>query len=404
MGRGEIRIEAARRLRRLLVLLAASLAGFLLHSPAFAGGAEPDEAADQLILTAPEPGKRVTLLPEPGQALVLDLASDRSEPQMRLLGRDLVIWFPGARLEDDSMIVVEGYADMSPPPDLETRYYSWPGSLLLQLALDTPPGGLIDPLGMAPDAAAGGSPVASLPVFGWFVSRLQGFMAASAAESPQLAESDEQAARLAVLLSGLDVIRARDLKKASDRLVTEIEALAELIDQLVNAGRGGKHDVTLVVGWRSVVRYEQIQAEAGTAMALDNYEVLTSTRPALDAFEATAGRDDALAEEVDAFLDKVPEDKQTDARQVWRRWSLARTGIRFRREHLTSLEALRDAYRAQFDIGLRSVQDLLSIERALFDARADLIDTQHILSANRGRALAAIGDLRDSDLTRVEAN
>ena len=60
----------------------------------------------------------------------------------------------------------------------------------------------------------------------------------------------------------------------------------------------------------------------------------------------------------------------------------------FLRQHRQSVERARDAYRQQFDIGQRSLLDLLNAENELFTARRAYANAEHDLLIAQARTLA----------------
>ncbi|MCG9095921.1 TolC family outer membrane protein [Laribacter hongkongensis] len=73
------------------------------------------------------------------------------------------------------------------------------------------------------------------------------------------------------------------------------------------------------------------------------------------------------------------------------------------RQHRLSTEKARDAYRRQFDIGQRSLLDLLDSENELFDASRSLVNAEMDEQLAQARILAAIGTLLPAlDLKPIE--
>jgi outer membrane protein, adhesin transport system len=78
--------------------------------------------------------------------------------------------------------------------------------------------------------------------------------------------------------------------------------------------------------------------------------------------------------------------------------------LRFLDEHQLSTEKVRDAYRKQFDIGQRTLLDLLDTENELFQSRRAYVNGQADLEIAHARAHAAMGDTLSSlGLKRLDA-
>ena len=72
-------------------------------------------------------------------------------------------------------------------------------------------------------------------------------------------------------------------------------------------------------------------------------------------------------------------------------------------QHQTSIEKARDAYRKQFDIGQRTLLDLLDTENELFQARRAYANAEYDLGISYVRAKAGVGDLLATlGLTRLD--
>lgn len=67
--------------------------------------------------------------------------------------------------------------------------------------------------------------------------------------------------------------------------------------------------------------------------------------------------------------------------------------VRYLEQHQLSTQKARDAYRKQFDIGQRTLLDLLDTENELFEARRALLNAQHDQTLSYGRTQASMGNL-----------
>jgi adhesin transport system outer membrane protein len=67
--------------------------------------------------------------------------------------------------------------------------------------------------------------------------------------------------------------------------------------------------------------------------------------------------------------------------------------LRYLEQHLASTEKARDAYRKQFDIGQRTLLDLLDTENELFEARRAYLNASHDYTQAYGRTHGSIGTL-----------
>ncbi len=67
--------------------------------------------------------------------------------------------------------------------------------------------------------------------------------------------------------------------------------------------------------------------------------------------------------------------------------------LQYLEQHLTATEKARDAYRKQFDIGQRTLLDLLDTENELFEARRAYVNASHDYTQAYGRTQGSIGTL-----------
>jgi len=67
--------------------------------------------------------------------------------------------------------------------------------------------------------------------------------------------------------------------------------------------------------------------------------------------------------------------------------------LKYLEQHLASTEKARDAYRKQFDIGQRTLLDLLDTENELFEAHRAYVNAEHDYTQAYGRTQGSIGTL-----------
>lgn len=87
--------------------------------------------------------------------------------------------------------------------------------------------------------------------------------------------------------------------------------------------------------------------------------------------------------------DKTCRDIRQTAAIAWNDVRKLRAQLEHLEQHVLSTEKARDAYRQQFDIGQRSLLDVLDTENELFDARSSLVRAEFDLRLAEFRVLAA---------------
>jgi adhesin transport system outer membrane protein len=104
-------------------------------------------------------------------------------------------------------------------------------------------------------------------------------------------------------------------------------------------------------------------------------------------------------EQYDAVMaqrDKSCRDLRQTAAIAWNDQRKLRDQMQYLEQHAFSTEKARDAYRQQFDIGQRSLLDVLDTENELFESRRALVNAQYDLKAAEFRVLAATHQLLPS--------
>ena len=117
-------------------------------------------------------------------------------------------------------------------------------------------------------------------------------------------------------------------------------------------------------------------------------------------YNLTGGRDMARREETAYLLNEAVEVKNNTRRQViesiqlsWHAYQTAKQQLENFRIHVDASQKARDAYKKQFNIGQRTLLDLLDSENELFTARIDYANSINALTFATYRILAGTGQL-----------
>ncbi|MDH3872129.1 MAG: TolC family protein, partial [Gammaproteobacteria bacterium] len=117
-------------------------------------------------------------------------------------------------------------------------------------------------------------------------------------------------------------------------------------------------------------------------------------------YNLKGGRDMARREETAYLLNEAVEVKNNTRRQViesiqlsWHAYQTAKLQLENFRIHVDASQQARDAYKKQFNIGQRTLLDLLDSENELFTARIDHANSINTLSFATYRILAGTGQL-----------
>lgn len=117
-------------------------------------------------------------------------------------------------------------------------------------------------------------------------------------------------------------------------------------------------------------------------------------------YNLTGGRDMARREETAYLLNEAKEIRNRTRRQVvesiqlsWNAYQTAKSQLEYFKVHVDASETARNAYRKQFNIGQRSLLDVLDSENELFSAQIDYVNGQNELLFAAYRILAGTGKL-----------
>lgn len=81
---------------------------------------------------------------------------------------------------------------------------------------------------------------------------------------------------------------------------------------------------------------------------------------------------------------------------AWHAYELLNSQLTYVRQHVEAAYATKESYEQQFDIGRRSLLDLLDTENELFEARRSYIELDTQFQLSKYRLLNASGQLLDA--------
>ncbi len=109
--------------------------------------------------------------------------------------------------------------------------------------------------------------------------------------------------------------------------------------------------------------------------------------------EARIRETEARRDEAQAFLDRASNDVERDVRQAWDNLSADRDRLPQLRLHAQASAEVLEAYKQQFQLGQRSLLDVLNAENELFTSRSNELSGEYSLLASAFRLLSAMGKL-----------
>lgn len=109
--------------------------------------------------------------------------------------------------------------------------------------------------------------------------------------------------------------------------------------------------------------------------------------------EARIRETEARRDEAQAFLDRASNDVERDVRQAWDNLSADRDRLPQLRLHAQASAEVLEAYKQQFQLGQRSLLDVLNAENELFTSRSNELSGEYSLLTSAFRLLSAMGKL-----------
>lgn len=103
-----------------------------------------------------------------------------------------------------------------------------------------------------------------------------------------------------------------------------------------------------------------------------------------------------LIQQADDIRDNAHRQAEESARLSWNAFTTASNRLEPAKQHMDASEQTRDDYRKQFNIGQRTLLDLLDSENELFTARSNYVNAQYTELFGKYRVLADMGKLNES--------
>lgn len=100
-------------------------------------------------------------------------------------------------------------------------------------------------------------------------------------------------------------------------------------------------------------------------------------------------------EEAKEVRNRAHRQVEESVRLAWSTYIAAKSSVGYNRTYQNASERTRDAYQKQFEIGQRTLLDLLDSENELFGARSAYINSKHLELLGRFRVLQSTGALTD---------
>lgn len=390
------------------------LAGVVLLAAALslAGAAEPLLASGPAVPPViripgdhplPDPGARVVVAVPPGAEIRVDPAAvDLAQAGLSLAGADLVL-----RPADGGVLVLKDFfAVLSPPATLVLGEAVLPADLLLaQLAP------MADELPVeaaaGPVAGGGGELFGLLQVVSWLIERVElvpGAVAAEEAAARQLAQAGAPPAagqaeppRFAQMRAQLLIAREAEIARLAVDYETVTATLLAQLHSLIAVGHGGRLELAQAGAFHLEAQLEARDAGFRLAQAVDAHQDAHGERLETAAFPVWSTPPPTGLAAVSA---EVAEGERAAARRYWRQARHARETISLLESLIALAEEIRDAYRQQFEIGQRTLAELETAEKTVFQAQVRLVQRRAELLIAEAWLLAATGQLSDDHIKR----
>ena len=240
-------------------------------------------------------------------------------------------------------------------------------------------------------AGGGGEAFGIIQVVSWLLNRLNPVSSAQAAELPPGSTGGlfpQMKAQLLIARETGIVNIAQIHVTAAVRLVTNIKRLAI-------AGHASDVDVDRVEIHLLEARLELRDARFRLALAADAHENEFGERLESRGFPMWKT---APPTELNAITEGITADQTKLARTFWRQARHARETRDLVRQLVSFAEKANRAYERQFELGQRTITELLSAQRLVFDARVQLVAREADLAIAESWILAAHGKLEPASI------
>jgi hypothetical protein len=252
--------------------------------------------------------------------------------------------------------------------------------------------------------AGGGGELASIvQVVGWFVDRL-GLASEAHAQDIEDAEDEQSVAADSADADILEILLAQiriattgaAVRQANDHL-----EVARQIYQMIaeHAERGFGQGVDLDISTGSILQAELdvLEANYRLDLARDDHQNLSGERLSAASLPEL---EYPLADGLAAAVQRVPEDRKKLARLYWRQAKFADEALVLVDKWHRIMDRVRTIYRDQFEIGQRTLNDLLSAQFAYYQVGIKKTSLEYELRSAQAWLLNAEGKLTRDQLQR----
>jgi hypothetical protein len=261
---------------------------------------------------------------------------------------------------------------------------------------------------LEPTAAGGGNPIAGLSVFGWLANRFgidtPELVSNVSASVPQTSSAVAPSAASAVssalparIRTQLLITRNYQLLEATQRYEIILQRLQENISERLRGGVSREVDMEVVKSWAMDAALEQSRANSRLLMSMDMHEDNFGYR--IDSRSLfPQGWDSRHERSLDKELSYLDEAQAAPARRQWRTIEMERDSLEINLARLQHLNKVRSAYWNQFDLGQKSIEELIGVSRMYFDIEVQKIDTEYRLFDAQAQLLTMMSRLFEGDL------
>jgi len=362
-----------------------------------------EERPTVLSVKAPTDAGRVNIIIQPGQRVDFDFDLSTVTPIQR--NRDLLLDFAtdAERETAEGSVLLENFFGVSTPPTVRlTDNRIIASGEVIAVANAERRDSLEMLLRDLEAPAAGGSFVsAGIPLFSYLGSSLaerfrSRFSAANETEASLAGGEAPPAASgvtpLARVRNILEIVHAAKELAILQDYKGRLGALQETINRRNEMGVASRTDLDLIAAW--VLNAEQKQAQFRTALDLarDDVENHVGTRP--PAYSGyPADWDAMMPDELDALLEGVPGEDRAAVRQYWRLASLEAGNRQLQGQLKEKVQQVHASILKQFEIGQRTLSDVLTSEKGLYENAIVSNDTEYRLCLAQAELYAVLDRL-----------
>lgn len=345
----------------------------------------------------PTAGQRITVPIKPGTEIRFGSELNLEDVFVEMQGSDLLVHFA----KGGELLLQNFFAALNPPATVayqknvpisaETFRSAATGGMtkLKKIAIFSNALSNVEAAAGGPVAAGGGELFGLLKVASWLIERID---LVSKAEAAPRDGNDASASSLqfAQLEAQMQIYLEGALLKEAQNYEAVTATIQENVAATVNRGASSKVDLDVAKGFLLEARLEVKDAAFRRLVAIDAHQDRFGKRLEKAAAPVWPA---PPSDQLSVLTAKIAAAKHATVRQNWRRISYAKDTIKLLESLTVLTQEIARAFRDQYSLGRRTVNELISSEKALYQARVQLLHRNVAKLRAEAWLLSAMGSL-----------